>query len=311
MSIALTDTLHFGLQARLDSRDDIRATVRRAEDAGLESLWVGEHIVFTGPIHDPLLRLAQAAAYSERLSFGTAVYLLPLRPPAAVAKQVITLDHLTGGRLVFGAGVGGEFPKEFEVCGVPHGERGARLGEGIEVLRALWSGESVSHAGRFWSFTDVRLDPPPLQPGGPPIWLGGRQPAALRRIGRKADGWMSYVVTPEQYAAGLEVIGEAADRAGRRLDRFATAHLLFVRIDDSRERALADATAMLSHRYGMDFSRPAARYPALGPPAAIAERILAFRSAGVRRFILDFIATPEEEAAQIARFAEAVRPLLG
>ncbi|MDA1097924.1 MAG: LLM class flavin-dependent oxidoreductase, partial [Proteobacteria bacterium] len=91
-----------------------------------------------------------------------------------MAKQIATIDLLTEGRFIFGVGVGGEFPKEYEACGVPRHERGARLSEGIAVLRKLWTGEAVSNGGKFYPFEDVRMTPPPAQPGGPPIWCGGR-----------------------------------------------------------------------------------------------------------------------------------------
>src|SRR6266478_4988443 len=186
--------------------DEMQALVRLVDDCGYDSLWVGDHIAFAVPILDPLQQLAQAAVVSRRLMLGTGVYLLPLRHPTPVAKQVATLDHLTEGRLIFGVGVGGEFPKEYEACGVPIGERGPRLAESIAVLRKLWTGEAVSHHGRFFAFEGVRMLPAPRQAGGPPIWCGGRSDAALRRTGRVADGWLSYVVTPETYASSLAKI---------------------------------------------------------------------------------------------------------
>ena len=136
------------------------------------------------PILDPLQPLAQAAVVSRRLTLATGVYLLPLHRPTPVAKQVATLDHLTEGRLIFGVGVGGEFPKEYEAGGVLIDERVARLTESIAVLRKLWSGETASHHGRFFSFEDVRMLPPPRQVDGPPIWCGGRSEPVLRRAGQ-------------------------------------------------------------------------------------------------------------------------------
>ena len=118
--------------------------MKLVDDSGYNSLWVGDHISFRGRIFDPLLQLAQAAVVSRRLSLGTSVLLLPLRHPTPVAKQVTTLDHLTEGRLILGVGVGGEFPREYAVCDVPHNERGARLAEGVTVLRKLFSGEKVT-----------------------------------------------------------------------------------------------------------------------------------------------------------------------
>jgi len=147
----------------------MQALVRLVDDCGYDSLWVGDHIAFAVAIFDPLLQLAQAAVVSRRLKLGTNVYLVPLRHPVPIAKQAATLDHLSEGRLIFGVGVGGEFPKEFEACGVPLGERGARLTAAIPLLRQLWSGEPVSYGGRYFGgFAEVLMQPA-RQPGGPPI----------------------------------------------------------------------------------------------------------------------------------------------
>ncbi len=290
--------------------DELCALVELVDRSGYDSIWTGDHVSFTIPILDPLLTLAQAAVASRRLTFGTGVYLLPLRHPGPVAKQVATLDHLTEGRLIFGVGVGGEFPKEFEVCGVPIGERGARLTEGIEVLRKLWTGQPVSHAGRHYRFDDVPMQPPPRQAGGPPIWCGGRSAAALRRAGRMADGWIAYVVTPEMYAEALGKIAAAAAAAGRPLTRFGTGHLLFARVDDTYEQALDAATITLSTRYAMDFRKAAQRYAALGPADDVAEKIREFYRAGVREIVIDLVGPYEERGALIERFASEVLPLI-
>jgi probable F420-dependent oxidoreductase len=291
--------------------DELVELVELVDRSGYDSLWVGDHISFAVPVLDPLLQLAQAAVASRRLTLGTSVYLLPLRHPAAVAKQVATLDHLTEGRLIFGVGVGGEFAKEYEVCGVPIGERGARLTDGIKLLRQFWSGEAISYAGRFHgSFTDVPMRPPARQDGGPPIWCGGRSDGALRRTGRLADGWLSYVVTPDMYRASLEKIETAAREAGRSMAQFGTGHLLFTRIDDSYEKALDAATETLSVRYAMDFRRAAQRYCALGRPEQVAERIREFYAAGVRHVALDLLGPYEQRQDQIIRFAAEAMPLL-
>jgi alkanesulfonate monooxygenase SsuD/methylene tetrahydromethanopterin reductase-like flavin-dependent oxidoreductase (luciferase family) len=134
VTLPLAERLSCGFTAVMPDRASTRATVELAERLGFDSLWVGDHIAFPVPMLDPLLQLAQAAAYSERLLLGTAVYLLPLRHATPVAKQVATLDHLCDGRLIFGVGVGGEFPREYEACGVPVAERGARLSEAIPLL---------------------------------------------------------------------------------------------------------------------------------------------------------------------------------
>jgi alkanesulfonate monooxygenase SsuD/methylene tetrahydromethanopterin reductase-like flavin-dependent oxidoreductase (luciferase family) len=243
------------------------------------------------------------------LKLGTNVYLLPLRHPVPAAKQVATLDHLSEGRLIFGVGIGGEFPKEFEACGVPLNERGARLTAALPLLRQLWNGEPVSYDGHlFGAFSGVSMQPPARQPGGPPIWVGGRADAALARAGRLADGWISYVVTPETYRSSLDKIAAAA--AGRKIECFGTGHLLFARLDDTYEKALDAAAATLSHRYAMDFRRAAERYAALGRPEQVAARIRAFYDAGVRHLVLDLVGPYEERPKQIGSFARDVLPLL-
>ena len=320
--LPLDDRLQIGVQtihrrtepavgAWLPTIDEMRTLVELVDRSGYDSLWVGDHISFHIAILDPLLQLAQAAVMSRKLVFGTGVYLVPLRHPTPVAKQVATLDHLTEGRFIFGVGVGGEFAKEFEACGVPVNERGARLTESLEVLRALWTGQPATHHGRSFNFENVTMQPPPRQAGGPPIWCGGRQDVALRRIGRTTDGWMSYVITPDMFRQGLEKIAAAAAKADRVFDRsFGTAHLLFTCVDDTYEKALDAATVSLSQRYGMDFRKAAERYCALGPPQRVAESIVRFHEAGVRHVVLDFVGPYEQRDRQIERFAEEALPLL-
>ena len=322
MTLPLDKTLKIGIQT-LHRRtepavapwrptiDEMAELVGLVDRCGYDSIWVGDHLAFAVSILDPLLQLAQAAVVSRRLTLGTNVYLLPLRHPGPVAKQVATLDHLCEGRLIFGVGVGGEFPQEFAVAGVPLAERGARLSAAIPLLRQLWSGAKTSHDGRYFgAFRDVAMQPPARQAGGPPIWCGGRAAAALARAGRLADGYMSYVVTPDQYRAALAKIAAAAEAAGRALAHFGTGHLLFARLDDSYETALDAAAKSLSQRYAMDFRRAAERYAALGNAEQVAGRIRDFWDAGVRHVVIDLVGPYEERPRQIETFAETVMPLL-
>lgn len=321
MPLPLDTTLKIGVNTMLrrsepasepwkPTSSELVEVVEQVDRLGFDSFWCGDHIAFAIPILDPITQIAQAAAVSQRLSFGTAVFLLPLRHPTPVAKQIATLDHLTSGRFIFGVGIGGEFPKEYESCGVPIRERGARLSESIEVLRKLWTGEMVSHAGRFYSFKDVKMTPAPRQPGGPPIWCGGRSEPALRRAARLADGWFSYAVSPKMFANGLATIEAAAQEAGRTFERFGTAHLMFTRIGDSYERALEEAANSLSVRYAMNMRSATERYGAIGTPAQVAEKIHEFHAAGVRHLSLDLVGPYEGRGEQLERFASEVRPLI-
>ena len=310
MEVPLEKTVKFGLMTRLPNPDECRATVELLESLEFDSLWVGDHIAFTVPILDPLLQLSHAAAYSRRLVFGTSVYLLPLRHPTIVAKQMATLDHLTEGKFIAGVGVGGEFPNEFAACGVPVEERGARLSEGISVLRKLWSGDTVENKGQFYPFPQVQMQPAPKQQGGPPVWCGGRSQAALKRAGRIANGYISYVVTPEMYKSALETIGDSAKAANRQLKSFGTGHLIFMRLDNTYESAWNVATEYLSIRYAMDFRNAAQKYALLGRPEDVAEQLTEFHTAGIRHFILDMVGPPEQRDEQLKLFYREVRPLI-
>jgi len=176
--------LRFGVQLSLKPPSEQFDLVRRIEALGFDSVWTGDHVSFHNPMYESLTLLASYVPITSRVRLGTAVYLLALRPPAIAAKITSTLDALSGGRLIFGVGVGGENPKEFEVCGVPHGERGARVSEAIDVVRTLWRDTPATFKGRFTQFSGVSLDPKPVQKPGPPIWIGGRSDAALARAGR-------------------------------------------------------------------------------------------------------------------------------
>jgi len=319
MTLQLNTALKFGIQTLhrrtepatgpwLPDAEDGRKMVELIDLLGYDSLWVGDHLSFAIPILDPFIQLAQAATYSTRLELGIGVYLLPLRHPGPVAKQAATLDHLSGGRLILGVGVGGEFETDFQVAGVKKSERGARLTESIEVLRKLWSGEAISHDGKYYSFPELSMAPPARQAGGPPIWCGGRSKAALYRAGKISDGWLSYVVTPQMYKESLDRI---LDVSGNDQDRpFSTGHLLFATVDDTYESALEKATETLSVRYAMDFREPAKKYCALGRPQDVAERLMEFYEAGVRHIIMDFVGPYEDRDSQFVRFSEEVLPIM-
>jgi len=282
----------------------------RAEALGFESVWIGDHVAFYNPTLDSLGALGYVAALTRRVRIGPCVYLLALRHPTVVAKQVASLDLLSGGRVVFGVGVGGEFPKEFEACGVPHQERGARVDEGIAVCRTLWGPSPASFEGRFTRFADVALEPKPVQPGGPPIWIGGRSDAALRRAARLGDGWVAYLVTPERFRTSMEKIEAFARESKRTVDpeTFEAAHVLFTVLDDDWERARAQAARHLGRQYNQPFDDLARKYCLLGPPEACLEQLARFTTAGVRTFVIYFTVPTERLLTQLERFGSEVLP---
>jgi probable F420-dependent oxidoreductase len=300
--------MRFGAQLSLHPPREQFDLVRRVEALGYDSVWCGDHVSFHTPIYESLTLLASYASITDRVRLGTAVYLLALRAPATAAKATATLDVLSGGRLIFGVGVGGENPREFALCGVPHRERGGRVTEGIDVVRTLWRDAPATFKGRFTQFEGVSIDPKPVQRPAPPIWIGGRSDAALARAGRQGDGWVSYVVQPERYAQSLDKIRTAAAAAGRSLDGFVAAHLAFVTIGRDWETAKAAWVRTLSKRYAQDFEPLARKYGIIGTPEQCAEQVERFRAAGCTYMLISAIGDPRDERAQLEAIASDLLP---
>ncbi len=312
--LVLADRLELGVVMTGQQRDAVLAQARRVEAAGFDAVWVGDHVAFYVPILESLTLLAFVAAATERVRLGTAVYLLPLRHPTTTAKVAATLDVLSGGRLRLGVGVGGEFPPEFEACGVPVGERGARANEAIEVLRKLWSEDGARHDGRHFRFGPVTIEPKPVQPGGPPILVGGRKAPAFRRAGRLGDGYVSHMCSAEMYRANLDVVRRHAEAAGRRDVPFHTAAFLFTILSDDYDSALDRAAGMLQTIYNRPFRDAAKKYCLLGRPSDCLAQMQAFVDAGCRSFIFsplmdadEFVARAAAELLPAARALEVPR----
>ena len=313
------DAIRCGLVLAAQEVEAARRQAQRAEALGFDSLWAGDHIAFHVPIAESLTLLSYAAGATSRIALGTAVYLVPLRHPTFVAKASATLDRLSGGRLVLGVGVGGEFPPEFQAVGVPVAERGARTDEAIPLIRRLWSEERVAHEGRFFRFGPVTLAPKPMAtrapglsgPGVlPPIWVGGRAPAAMRRAGRVGDGYISHMCDVERYRENLERIAGAAREAGRREVPFTPAAFLFTFLEDRFEDAHEKAARLLGMVYARDFRDASKKYCLLGRPADCLEQMRAFARVGCRHFILAPLSDPEAFAERVAaEMLPAVRSL--
>jgi probable F420-dependent oxidoreductase len=297
--------LRCGLVLAAQEGDAARRMAQRAEALGFDSLWAGDHVSFHVPIAESLTLLSFAAGATSRIALGTAVYLLPLRHPTLAAKITATLDRLAAGRLVLGVGVGGEYPPEFEAVGVPVAERGARTDESIPLLRRLWTEDRVVHEGRFFRFGPVTLAPKPVgrigAGGAPPIWVGGRAPAAMRRAGRFGDGYISHMASAEHYRANLALIAQAARDAERKAVAFTPAAFLFTFLEDRFEDAHAKAAKLLGMVYARDFSEAARKYCLLGRPSDCLEQMRAFARAGCRHFIL----APLSDAQEFAERAGA------
>lgn len=168
----------------------LREQVRAASAAGLDSVWVLQHYLGNMPTLQPLPLLSALAADAGQMFLGTNMFILPLRHPVAVAEEFATLDHLTGGRVIAGFGMGYR-ENEFASFGIPLDERASRFEESVAIVRQLWSGGPVSYHGRHFRLEDQHLSLPPVQPGGPRIWIGaGPHKTGARRAARLGDAWI-------------------------------------------------------------------------------------------------------------------------
>ena len=220
----------FGMNMRpCVTPDAISAVALAAEEAGFESFWGGEHIVNTDPPAPPAMMpprtafvdlgvtMAFAAAHTPRLRFGTGIIILPLRNPVVLAKQLASVDVVSGGRLIFGVGIG-NIEREFAAVGMPFDHKGKRAEEAIAVMKALWTMERPEFRGRFFSIAGVRAEPRPLQRPHPPIIFGGKSPHAYSRVARIGDGWYGYSLDLTAAADCIAGIRAACAEHGRRFD---------------------------------------------------------------------------------------------
>ena len=222
-----------GIGATVDP-EILRAVAMAAERLGFATIWAPEHVVlleeyaskypyssgqFPGPanlpIADPFTTLAFVAASTSTIRLGTGICLVPEHNPLILAKTAATLDRLSSGRFILGAGVGW-LAEEFGALGVPFDRRGARTREYIDVMRKLWTEPRSSHAGEFTQFTGVVSYPKPVSEKGIPVWFGGESAAALRRVAEYGDGWLGFKVSPAEAAPKIRRIEELLRANGRR-----------------------------------------------------------------------------------------------
>jgi probable F420-dependent oxidoreductase len=227
--------MHFGLSP-LQSGGDFDATIaecERAEAAGFDSVWLGEHHNSTLLYPAPLVGLAAIAGRTRRVRLGTGVLLLPLYQPVAVAEEAAMVDVISRGRLILGIGAG-YAPEEFAAFGVSMKERGSRLDEAVPLIHRLWTEDSVSHEGRHYRVANASLRPRPVQRPRPPMWFAGWVEPALRRAGRLGDAWLGGPsATLDELAACVRMYREAGGGE--------VALMRYVFVAESLERARAIA----------------------------------------------------------------------
>ncbi len=206
----------YGLGTQTTNNDEsFGAFVDDLERLGFDSLWVSERISGSAP--DPVVAMAFAAGRVKKLKFGMSVMVLPGRNPVLLAKQMASLDKMSGGRLLPAFGLGAVNPREQAAFGVERKQRGKLFDEALPLMRRLWTEDEVDHDGEHYQFSKVQVIPKPAQEELE-VWMGGIAPSELRRIGRLADGWLPSFCTPDDVRQGIETVNAVAAEHDREID---------------------------------------------------------------------------------------------
>jgi alkanesulfonate monooxygenase SsuD/methylene tetrahydromethanopterin reductase-like flavin-dependent oxidoreductase (luciferase family) len=283
------------------------AMAERAEAAGFDSVWIGDSIT-ARPRHEPLTLMAAIAARTRRVRLGTGVLRPALRPPVVLAHIVGTLDRVAEGRVILGVGIAADTPairREFAAVGVPWERRVGRFLETLEICRALWSRDHVSFKGTHFTLDDVTMEPKPPRAGGPPIWIGGSGPTALREAAR-FDAWFPTGPSVEFFAEHFPRVQAAARAAGRSPDDVIGAAYLTVALDPDPAKAEARMNQFLETYYAAPAQVIKARQAGYaGPLEGCVEWIQRWIDAGARHIALRFAG-----GDQLAQVDEAAKRLL-
>jgi probable F420-dependent oxidoreductase len=281
---------------------------RNVEDLGYDFLGCGEHVMFYGPVGNTFVSLSVAAGATKKIKLLSSVVLLPLYPAAIVAKMGAALDVASGGRYNFGVGIGGEFPKEFEACGVPVNQRGARTNEALEVITKLWTEKNVTFKGKFTTTNEVSIEPAPAQKPHPPIWVAGRKEPAMRRTAKYANGWIPYMYTPEQLHESLETINRCRKEYGRESAPFTPGMFIFTAVHTNGDTARQMANEKLSKQYNQDFSKLIGKYALAGTPEECRKRLQEYIDAGAKMVILPSACSPNYVDDNTRMIAKEIMP---
>lgn len=288
---------------QLASRADYIEFFREAERLNFDALWAEDRILHPAPLADPLVLLTLAAAHTESMLLGTAVMVLNLRQAPVIARQLATLNHFCESRLAVGLSIGGR-PDEYTALRVDPTRRVASFHESLHVLKSLLAGEPVTFDGHWY-----QLDGGVVRPAAPvPILLGAVADAPLRRAGRLADGWvMAPFGSIRDLKRSWSLVRAGAEEAGRDPDSLVAGRLIYVAVDDDRERARQKLGEFLTGYYGDSGVVDVDRDGIFGPPAEVAARLQEQQAAGISHLMLG---VPDLDITHLQRLAAEVMPSL-
>jgi probable F420-dependent oxidoreductase len=291
-----------------DSRFDdaaFRAYLRRVEElGGFESVWVQEQVIGAAGSLAPLQTLAYAAACTEQVRLGCAVFVLPLHNPLHLAKAISSLDCLSHGRVEVGLATGGR-GRPFEAFGVDPDKPVARFNEALALMKACWTEPEINFDGRWWRLQGASMEPKPVQKPYPPVWFGGSAPAGMRRAVRHGDGFMGAgSQTVVQFAEQVKVVREELTAQGRDPGTFRIGKRVYVHVEDDAARGRQRLEAALTHHYGRGGW---SEHILAGPAEECTAGIRAVADAGAELILLNPLV---DEAPQLERLATEVIPAL-
>ncbi len=271
-------------QPRVDT-GALQAFLRRAEALGYHSAWVQEQILGRANTLEPVTLLTYAAAVTRTLRLGPAVLLTPLRNPVQLAKSLSTLDHLSGGRLTIGVGIGGN-TRVYPAFGITPERRVGRFVEGLRLMKRLWTEDRVTFDGRFWKLEDAAMEPKPVQKPHPPLWFGARLPAALKRAVELGDGFIGAgSSTPAEFTEQVAQLRASLAAAGRDPAAFPIAKRVYLAVDADKARGMERLRDWFDRYYRN--AAMAERVAIVGDAQECIERLREIRAAGAELFLLN------------------------
>ena len=286
--------------------DAILDLIDRFEALDVDSLWVSDRIVSSALTLEPITFLSYIAGRLRNMKLGTSTLVLPTRNPVVLAKELATLDFLSQGRLFPAIGLGGDESKDLATVGVSKKERAARTDEMITLMRRLWTEDSVTFAGKFFSVENATIMPRPWQKAGLPIWIGGRSEAALRRTGRLGDGWLVSSVSPVEVESGIKAIRTFATEAGRQVPEDHYGVLIPFYFAASGDKAWEIAGRSIRPRADM----PTSEFTAFGTADQVRAKLKVYIAAGATKFVMRPCGPFEGWCEQIEILArEVIQPL--
>jgi probable F420-dependent oxidoreductase len=281
-----------------------RAHLARAEELGFESAWAQEQVLGAAGALSPLQAMTYAAACTERLRLGCAVFVSPLHNPLHLAKAIASLDCLSHGRVEVGLGTGGR-SRPFAAFGIDPEGLVARFNEGVALMKACWTEQRITFDGRFWQLDGAAMEPKPVQKPHPPIWIGGSHPAALGRAVRIGDGFFGAgSASTAQFTEQARTIRDQLAQQERDPGSFRIAKRVYIHVDDDSSRARQLIERALERHYG----RAVPGVALAGPPSECSENLAEVADAGAELILLNPLL---DDAQQIERLAAEVIPALG